>query len=99
MANYDIAEHWDDLSSGEKDYVIRTTSIGQIEKWASDPDCNQKFLCVAALVKHESSAHTAEVSEDAQYIARNGMNHLSQELRSLSLWDLTSFAWKCWWAV
>jgi hypothetical protein len=27
------------------------------------------------------------------------MDHLDQELRALSLWELICFAWKCWWAV
>jgi hypothetical protein len=40
-----------------------------------------------------------EQSEDARYLARTGMSHLDQELEALSLWELTRFAWKCWWAV
>jgi hypothetical protein len=27
------------------------------------------------------------------------MDHLDQELDALSIWELTCFAWKCWWAV
>lgn len=30
---------------------------------------------------------------------QNKMEHLNLELRALSLWDLTRFAWKCWCAV
>lgn len=53
MANYDIAEHWEDLSPGQRAHVINLASDEQLNKWASDPDCNQKFLCATALAKAE----------------------------------------------
>ncbi len=40
-----------------------------------------------------------EVSEDARHIARTAMQNLAVELRAISLWELTCFAWKWWWAV
>lgn len=71
MAKYDIADHWEDLSSGEKAHVINTTSIGQIQKWASDPDCNQKFDCAVALAKHELLNPPPELSADARHIVKH----------------------------
>src|SRR5271154_3953815 len=83
MANYDIAEHWEDLSPGQRAQVINTTSIGQVERWASDPDCNQKLLCAIALAKQEQRALAeapfrprTEVSADARYIAGRIVKHL-----------------------
>jgi hypothetical protein len=51
MAKYDIAEHWEDLSPGQRARVINMASDEQLNKWASDPDCNQKLICRAALAK------------------------------------------------
>jgi hypothetical protein len=85
MANYDIADHWHDLSPSQRANVINTMSIAQIEKWASDPDCNQKFICVTALAKHNTDTTElaevpfrprTEVSADAQYIAERIIKHL-----------------------
>jgi hypothetical protein len=125
MAYYDIAEHWEDLSTGKRAQVINLALREQLRKWASDPNCNQKDLCAAALANEDVIPlltaprnpqrqneqvdsplnPRAEVSEDARYIAgqitqqRSGMGHLDQELNALSIWELTCFAWKCWWAV
>jgi hypothetical protein len=51
MAKYDIAEHWEDMSPGQKARVINLASDEQLMKWASDPDCNQELICRAALAK------------------------------------------------
>lgn len=51
MANYDIAEHWEDLSLGKRARVINLASDEQLGRWASDPYCNQSSLCAAALAK------------------------------------------------
>src|SRR5208282_5057502 len=120
MANYyDIAEHWEDLSPSKKVIVINSASDEELRKWAIDPDCNQKHLCVAALAKedilalllayqpsHPMNEHVdvpfnprTEVSEDARHIARTGMQRLGVELEAVSIWELTHFAWKWWWAV
>jgi hypothetical protein len=122
MVNYDIAEHWEDLSLGKKARVMNLASDEQLRKWASDPYCNQKSLCAAALAREDilsllttsqgprpKDEHVdvpfnafdprTEQSEDARYIVRSGINHLDQELEALSIWELTRFAWKCWWAV
>jgi len=119
MTNYDIAEHWGDLSTGKRAQVINLASSEKLRKWASDPDCNQRLLCAAALADEDISPLLVapqaprpkneqgdvpfnpriEQSEDARYLARTGMSHLDQELEALSLWELTRFAWKCWWAV
>jgi hypothetical protein len=53
MVGYDIAEHWEDLSLGKKARVINLASDEQLGKWASDPYCNQKSLCAAALAKED----------------------------------------------
>ncbi|HKM48582.1 MAG TPA: hypothetical protein VJX69_13400 [Terriglobales bacterium] len=119
MANYDIADNWESMNLVQRTHAIKTTSIGQLEKWASDPDCNQRLFCRAALAKHEihSGPVTSqaplpqneqggvpfnprtELSEDAKYIARTGMQRLGVELEAVSIWELTRFAWKWWWAV
>lgn len=79
MANYDIAEHWDNLSSGKKTRVINLASREQLEKWASDPDCNQQLLCADALKNVPQippfDPHT-EVSADARHIAGRIVQHL-----------------------
>ena len=81
MADYDIAEHWQDLSSGEKARVINLASNEQLIKWASDPECNQKLLCATALGNMaklgELPFHPrTEVSADARYIAGHIVKHL-----------------------
>ena len=95
MANYDIAEHWEDLSPDKKARVITLASDEQLEKWASDPDCNQMLLCgvdkrARAMAKEHIAQHRTEVSA--------GMN-LKHELKSLSVGDLVFFLWKFWWAA
>jgi len=124
MANYDIAEHWQDLSTGQRARVINLAPDEKLRRWASDPDCNQKLLCAAALAREDivpllgvpqatrpkneqgdvPFSPRTELSEDARYLAgliahQNKMEHLELELRALSLWELTCFAWKCWCAV
>jgi hypothetical protein len=42
MQTYDIAAGWKDLSAGEQERVINLASIGELEKWANDPYCNQR---------------------------------------------------------
>jgi hypothetical protein len=42
MQTYDIAAGWKDLGAGEQERVINPASIGELEKWASDPCCNQR---------------------------------------------------------
>lgn len=56
MVNYDIAEHWEDLSTSKKAQLINLASDEQLRRWASDPYCNQKFLCDAALAREDISA-------------------------------------------
>jgi hypothetical protein len=95
MANYDIAEHWEDLSPDKKARVITLASDEQLEKWASDPECNQMLLCgvdkrARAMAKEHIAQHRTEVSA--------GMN-LKHELKSLSVRDLVFFLWKFWWAA
>ena len=51
MANYDIADHWEDLSPGQRARVINLASDEQLKKWAADSECNQMLLCGAALAK------------------------------------------------
>lgn len=74
MANYDIAEDWDRLDVGQKARVINLASAGQIEKWASDPECNQRIICAVAMSKMQEVAELpfrprSEISADAYYIA------------------------------
>ncbi len=128
MANYDIAEQWADLSLGKRAQVINLASKEKLRKWASDPNCNQKRLCMAALANEDviphlvaprasdlqkdhvdlPFSHRAEISEDAQHVARVITDHptglsvginLKQELENLTIWDLVRFLWKFWWAA
>ena len=120
MANYDIADHWEELSPGKRAQVINLASDEQLKKWASDPDCNQMLLCGSALVSEDIRSRlvapqavrpknervepafnprTEQSEDDRPSTGHNKMEHLNLELRVLSLWDLTCFAWKCWWAV
>jgi hypothetical protein len=78
MANYDIAEHWNTLDATHQAQIINLASGELLKKWAFDPDCNQKGLCLAALAKSELRAGgggpfhpRTEVSADARYIVKN----------------------------
>jgi hypothetical protein len=42
METYDIATGWKDLSTGEQERAINRASMEELEKWASDPCCNQR---------------------------------------------------------
>lgn len=81
MASYDIAENWDSLDAGQKARVINLAAVGQIEKWASDPACNQRAFCAAAINKMEEVADPpfaarTEISADARYVAGRIVKHL-----------------------
>jgi hypothetical protein len=84
MPNYDIAEDWDNLSLGQKARVINLASKEQLEKWASDPECNQRIVSATGLKAEDNAAKPAEVpfyrrtevSADARYIAGRIIKHL-----------------------
>ncbi|MFY9560860.1 MAG: hypothetical protein WAQ52_11550 [Terriglobales bacterium] len=91
MANYDIVGSWDKLDLESKARVINSAPDEELEKWASDGDCNQRIVCISALSKRRNPSDQAaraarlqqnpfdprnEVSEDAQYIAGRIVKHL-----------------------
>jgi hypothetical protein len=73
MANYDISD------SASRPKTLNLASDAQLEKWANDPECNQRLFCESLLAKR-SEARTfnpvTDVSEDARYIASHIVKHL-----------------------
>jgi B-box zinc finger len=44
MPKYDVVGNWDHLDFDSKARVVNYASDTELEKWASDSDCNQRFL-------------------------------------------------------
>jgi len=89
MQTYDIAEGWKDLSAGEQERVINLASIEELEKWASDPCCNQRSLVSTRLEWMRKGyvkplgidtggpfSPRVDISADARYVAGRIVKHL-----------------------
>ncbi|MGA8865816.1 MAG: hypothetical protein WB510_02560 [Candidatus Sulfotelmatobacter sp.] len=86
MKKYDVVGGWDQLDSDSKARVIHYASDEELEKWASDPSCNQQLLSAAALTKRGRNMDQiaratrlqanpfdsrTEVSADARHIVKH----------------------------
>lgn len=91
MANYDLPgdKPWNDLDLHRKAELFNGASDEELERWASDPDCNQKHLCAMFLSKRPPGQASTlarleanpfdprtEVTADARYIAERIVKHL-----------------------
>lgn len=68
MANYDIS------SSESRAQALDLASDEQLERWANDPECNQRLLCAAFLAKRNEARMfnpRTEVSADARHIVKH----------------------------
>src|SRR5208282_4757037 len=80
MANYDVVGAWDNLDPDSKVRVINSASDEDLEKWAADPDCNQKLLCATALSKRRPNVEQMALkSEERQRIEDEEAKLLAEE--------------------
>jgi hypothetical protein len=89
MQTYDIAASWKDLSASEQERVINLASIEELEKWASDPNCNQRsfvsprlewmrkgYVKPLGLDTGGPFDSRTEISADARYVSGRIVKHL-----------------------
>jgi hypothetical protein len=82
---YDIAGMWNQFGDATKAEYIRNSSDADLQKWASDPNCNQQVICAVALEKRTGNVdaiaakpfdHRTDVSADAKHIAGRIITHM-----------------------
>lgn len=61
MANYDLAEHWESLNPHSQAQIIRSAPLGELEKWAADPECRQQVLCLKELKTRRAESAKSRV--------------------------------------
>ncbi|HEY8224242.1 MAG TPA: hypothetical protein VIG25_03115 [Pyrinomonadaceae bacterium] len=89
METYDIATGWKDLSTGEQERAINRASMEELEKWASDPCCNQRSFVSTRLEWMRKGyvkplgidtggpfSPRVDISADARYISGRIVKHL-----------------------
>lgn len=82
MSSYDIVGNWNNLDDDSKARILTYTPEEDLVKYASVPNCNQRFACEAVLKKKYNTQGAKaerlaanpfdarnEVSADGRYIA------------------------------